>query len=89
MPVVNLSMVNYSKFVNKTHQSVVLESDYVRIVLLPAMGRVYSIFHKPTQHHVLWKNDIAWQVHPNTHTVQSTRTYAPHILDGMMSSSLV
>ena len=24
------------------------------------MGRVYSIFHKPTGHHLLWKNDIAW-----------------------------
>ena len=37
MPELNLSAVNYSAFVDKTHDSVVLESDALRVVLLCAV----------------------------------------------------
>lgn len=60
MPTLNLSAVNYSKFVDKTHTAVELENDQLYVVLLPEMGRVYSIRYKPTGHDVLWRNDIAW-----------------------------
>lgn len=39
---------------------VVLETEYARVVLLPKMGRVFSVLHKPTGHQLLWRNDVAW-----------------------------
>jgi hypothetical protein len=60
MPTCNLSAVDYKKFVNKTHAAVVLESAHVKVVLLPEMGRVYSLFNKRTGHDMLWRNDVAW-----------------------------
>ena len=60
MPTLNLTAVNYTQFVNKTHVAVELENDNLHVVLLPRMGRVYSIRYKPTGHDVLWRNDIAW-----------------------------
>ena len=60
MPTLNLSLVNYSRTVVKTHQAVVMESEFVKVVLLPAMGRLYRMVYKPTGHDVLWRNDIAW-----------------------------
>ena len=60
MPTLNLSAVDYSRHVSKQHDVVTLESDFVRVTLLPAMGRVYSMFDKTTGHDVLWRNDVVW-----------------------------
>ena len=60
MPTLNLSTVDYTKVVSKTHEVIVLDNDHLHVVILPAMGRVYSILYKPTGHDVLWRNDIAW-----------------------------
>ena len=59
MPTLNLSAVNYSRIVNKTHAAIELESERLKVTLLPAMGRVYRIYNKETGHDVLWRNDIA------------------------------
>ena len=59
MPTLNLSAVDYSRVVNKSHTAVELESAELLVVLLPAMGRVYRVINKHTAHDVLWRNDIA------------------------------
>lgn len=59
LPCLNLSEVNFSDVIDKDHVSIELESEFIKVVILPAMGRVYSIKYKPTGHEVLWKNDIA------------------------------
>eukprot|EP01051_Picozoa_sp_SAG22_P013849 SAG22_NODE_1605_length_4014_cov_1.785696_3_plen_451_part_01 len=60
MPTLNLSEVKYNRTVVKVHKAVVMESDHVKVVLLPAMGRVYRIVDKNSGHNLLWRNDIAW-----------------------------
>ena len=60
MPCLNLSAVNKHSVVQRSHNSVVLENEYLRVVILPEMGRVYGITYKPTGNHsVLWQNDVA------------------------------
>lgn len=59
LPRLNISQVNYHDIVNQTHSAVLLENKYLRVVLLPAMGRVYRIVDKTTGHDILWKNSIA------------------------------
>ena len=59
LPRLNVSLVNYSDVVNVSHDAVVLENEFLRVTLLPAMGRVYSIEDKTTGHDVIWKNRIA------------------------------
>ena len=59
MPTLNLSAVDYSRVVNKSHAAIELESAELLVVLLPAMGRVYRVVNKDTAHDVLWRNDIA------------------------------
>jgi hypothetical protein len=60
MPVLDLAKVDYNKTVQKEHTSIILESEFLRVVILPEMGRVYSMLYKPTNHETLWRNDIAW-----------------------------
>lgn len=58
-PHLDLRRVDRQRIVQKDHAAVVLENRYVRLTLLPAMGRVYSFVYKPTGHETLWHNDIA------------------------------
>ncbi|MDP6607419.1 MAG: DUF5107 domain-containing protein [Dehalococcoidia bacterium] len=58
-PHLDLQQVDRQRTVRKDYAAVVLENRYVRITLLPAMGRVYSFVYKPTAHETLWHNDIA------------------------------
>jgi hypothetical protein len=44
--------------VAKPHRAVIMENEYIKLTLLPEMGRVYSLVFKPTGHDVFWKNDI-------------------------------
>ena len=60
MPSLNLSAIDYKQHIPKTHTVIVMESDAVKVTLLPNMGRVFSIFDKSTGHDVLWRNDVAW-----------------------------
>lgn len=59
LPCLNLTQVNFSDIVQKQHVSIVMETEYIKVTILPEMGRVYSIYYKTTGHEVLWKNDIA------------------------------
>lgn len=45
--------------VERRHKAVVLENRYVRLTLLPEIGRVYSLVAKPTSHEQFWTNPIA------------------------------
>ena len=54
-----MKSVNFSRIVNKTHVSVTLENEHLRVIVLPEMGRVYRIISKRTGHDVLWRNDVA------------------------------
>ena len=58
LPVLNLSQVDYNRTKVVDHVAVVLENDYLRVTLLPAMGRVYRVVYKVTGHDALWRNDI-------------------------------
>jgi len=57
-PHVDFSQVNQDTVVHKEHRTVILENEYVRLTLLPDMGRVYSLIYKPTGHEQFWRNDI-------------------------------
>lgn len=57
-PHLDFAKVKYGEIVSKVHRVVVMENEYVRLTLLPAMGRVYSLVYKPTGHEVFWRNDI-------------------------------
>ena len=59
LPELDLKSVNFSRIVNKTHVSVTLENEHLRVIVLPEMGRVYRIISKRTGHDVLWRNDVA------------------------------
>lgn len=56
-PHIDLSRVDNDNVVEKEHAAVVLENEYIRLTLLPAMGRVYALYYKPTRHDELWRND--------------------------------
>ena len=57
-PHVDFSKVNRDTVVQKEHQAVILENEYIRLSLLPDMGRVYSLIYKPTGHEEFWHNDV-------------------------------
>ena len=57
-PHVDFARVNREEIVDKEHRSIVMENEYVRLALLPEMGRVYSFVYKPTGNEVFWRNDI-------------------------------
>ena len=56
-PHVDFSKVNRDTVVQKEHRAVILENEYIRLTLLPDMGRVYSLIYKPTGHEQFWRND--------------------------------
>ena len=58
LPYLDFERIDWERIVAKRHRRVVLESDYVRVEVLPEMGRVYSLIDKRTGHDPLWKNDI-------------------------------
>lgn len=57
-PHVDFARVNRDEIVDKEHRSIVIENEYVRLTLLPDMGRVYSLVYKPTGNEEFWRNDI-------------------------------
>jgi hypothetical protein len=57
-PHVDFSKVNRDTVVQKEHQAVILENEYIRLSFLPEMGRVYSLIYKPTGHEEFWHNDV-------------------------------
>jgi hypothetical protein len=59
LPHLDFEQVAWDRVVEKKHRAVLLETEYVELVLLPEMGRVYSLLYRPSGHHVLWRNDIA------------------------------
>jgi len=56
-PHLDLSRVDASRVVDKDHVALILENSYIRLTLLPALGRVYALYYKPTGHDQLWRND--------------------------------
>lgn len=58
LPHIDFDRVHMDRVVDKEHAAVILETDYLRLTVLPEMGRVYSMEYLPTGHNVLWKNDI-------------------------------
>lgn len=59
LPHLDFDRVGWKRVVEKRHRAVVLETEYLRLTVLPQMGRVYSLLFKPTGHEFLWHNDIA------------------------------
>ena len=59
LPVLDLKSVDFNRTVVKQHWAVELESEHLRAVLLPEMGRIYSMVNKATGQETLWQNDIA------------------------------
>ncbi|MDD8015414.1 MAG: DUF5107 domain-containing protein [Acidobacteriota bacterium] len=57
-PHLDLDKVAKDRVVKKEHRAVVLENPFIRLILLPEMGRVYSLVNKTTGHEVFWRNDI-------------------------------
>ena len=58
LPHIDFDRVDLDRVVDKEHAAVILETEYLRLTVLPEMGRVYSMEHLPTGHNVLWQNDI-------------------------------
>lgn len=45
--------------VTRSHRAVVLENRWLRVIVLPELGRIYSLVSKITGHEQLWTNAIA------------------------------
>jgi len=58
-PHLDLQEVDRQRVIRKDHVAVVMENRYVKLTLLPEMGRVYSLIYKPTGNETLWQNDVA------------------------------
>ncbi len=58
-PRIDQTKVDLSRIVRRNHKAVLLENQFLRVILLPEMGRLYSIFSKVTGHEQLWTNPIA------------------------------
>lgn len=48
LPRVDLNAVAWDRGVERSHVAVILQSRYVRVTLLPEMGRVYSMVYRPS-----------------------------------------
>lgn len=57
-PHLDLAKVRPDRVVDKAHRTIVMENAFIRLTLLPEMGRIYSLIYKPTGHEVFWRNDI-------------------------------
>ena len=58
-PHLDLQEVDRQRVIRKDHVAVVMENRYIKLTLLPEMGRVYSLIYKPTGNETLWQNDVA------------------------------
>ncbi|MFC1525228.1 DUF5107 domain-containing protein [Candidatus Latescibacterota bacterium] len=58
LPHLDLRKVVWDRVVVVEHRAVVLTTEYLELTVLPEMGRVYRMVHRPTGHDVLWRNDI-------------------------------
>ena len=58
LPHLDMKKVRWDEVVDKEHEAVVLETEYLRLTVLPEMGRVYSMVYLPTGNETLWRNDI-------------------------------
>ncbi|UCG85807.1 MAG: DUF5107 domain-containing protein [Gemmatimonadota bacterium] len=56
-PHLDFSQVDAGRIVDKEHVALFLENSYIRLTLLPELGRVYALYYKPTGHDELWRND--------------------------------
>ena len=56
-PHLDLARVDPARVVRRERRAVILENEYVRLTVLPEMGRIYALVFKPTGHDVLWRND--------------------------------
>jgi len=54
----DVSAVRNDRVIDKPHRAVVMENEYIKLTLLPDLGRIYSLVYKPTGHEVFWRNDI-------------------------------
>ena len=57
-PHLDFSKVRSDVIVEKKHRAIFLENRFIRVILLPEMGRIYSLVNKTTGHEVFWRNDI-------------------------------
>lgn len=57
-PHLDFSKVHNDVIVEKKHRAIFLENRFIRVILLPEMGRIYSLVNKTTGHEVFWRNDI-------------------------------
>jgi hypothetical protein len=58
-PRIEKAKVDLGKVIERRHNALVLENGYSRIVLLPEMGRLYSLVDKLSGHEQLWTNAVA------------------------------
>lgn len=58
-PRIDPARVDLGRIVERSHKAVLLENEYIRVVVLPEMGRVFSLFDKISGHEQLWTNEIA------------------------------
>ena len=56
-PQLDRSAVKTDRIVEKEHVAILLENEFVKLTLLPEMGRVYSLIPKATGNEVFWHND--------------------------------
>ena len=57
-PHLDFSRVRPNVIVEKKHRAIFIENRFIRAILLPEMGRIYSLVNKTTGHDVFWRNDI-------------------------------
>jgi hypothetical protein len=58
-PRVDRAKVDLNKVVTIPRRAVILENQFLKLTLLPEMGRVYSSYSKLTGHELFWTNAIA------------------------------
>lgn len=57
-PHLDFSKVRTDVIVAKKHRAIIMENRFIRLTLLPDMGRVYSLVNRTTNHEVFWQNDV-------------------------------
>ena len=57
-PHLDFARVDTARVIPRERRAVILENAYVRITVLPEMGRIYALRFKPTGHEELWRNDV-------------------------------
>jgi hypothetical protein len=68
LPYLDFEKIQWERVVEKRHRALFLENSFLRVTVLPEMGRVYSMVFKPTGHETLWHNDIAQPGRANNET---------------------